>query len=102
MIHHVVLFRLRDGVDEVVIRDLMAHFAALPAAIEEIESLDVQRDIVGRPVSCHFGLVSRFASMNALRAYQQHPLHVAAFERVKQYLDHMLALDYENNGSDAP
>ena len=95
MIQHVVLFRLRENLEETVIRDLMAHFEALTAAIPEIDSLEVQRDIVGRPVSCHFGLVSRFADMDALRAYQQHPLHVAAFERVKQHLDQMLVLDYE-------
>lgn len=95
MIQHVVLFRLRENLEETVIRDLMAHFEALPAAISEIEHLEVQRDIVSRPVSCHFGLVSRFADMDALKRYQQHTLHVAAFERVKEHLDQMLVLDYE-------
>ncbi len=95
MIQHIVMFRLKEGVDEAVISDLMAHFEALTAAIPEIGHLEVKRDIVGRPVSCHFGLVSQFADMDALRAYQANPLHVAAFERTKQHLDSMLVLDYE-------
>ncbi len=99
MIQHIVLFRLKADVSEEVIADLMAHFEALPAAIPEIDHLDVRRDIVGRPVSCHFGLVSRFADMDALRAYQQHPVHVAAFERTKPYLESMLVLDYEGGES---
>jgi quinol monooxygenase YgiN len=96
VIRHIVLFQLRPDVSDIIIADLMAHFEALPAAIPEIEQLEVQRDIVGRPVSCHFGLVSQFADMDALRAYQQHPVHIAAFERTKEYLNHMLVLDYES------
>jgi quinol monooxygenase YgiN len=82
-------------VSEEVVADLMAHFEALPAAIPEIEQLEVRRDMVGRPVSCHFGLVSQFADLDALRAYQQHPVHVAAFERTREHLESMLVLDYE-------
>jgi quinol monooxygenase YgiN len=95
VIQHIVLFRLNADVSEEVVADLMAHFEALPAAIPEIEQLEVQRDMVGRPVSCHFGLVSQFADLDALRAYQQHPVHVAAFERTREHLESMLVLDYE-------
>lgn len=97
MIQHIVLFRLNADVEEVLISDLMANFQALPAAIPEIQHLEVVRDIVGRPVSCHFGLVSRFADREALQRYQGHPVHVAAFERTKAHLDHMLVLDYETD-----
>jgi hypothetical protein len=96
MIQHIVLFRLNSSADETLVSDLMANFEALPAAIPEIEHLDVVRDIVGRPVSCHFGLVSRFADREALKRYQEHPVHITAFERTKAHLDHMLVLDYED------
>ncbi len=95
MIQHIVLFRLQETADENLVSDLMANYAALPAAIPEILHLDVVRDIVGRPVSCHFGLVSRFADRDALRRYQEHPLHIAASERAEAHLDHKLVLDYE-------
>ena len=95
MIQHIVLFRLNESVDDNVVSDLMANYEALPAAIPEIQDLAVVRDIVGRPVSCHFGLVSYFADREALQRYQSHPVHIAAFERTKAHLDHMLVLDYE-------
>ena len=95
MIHHIVLFRLNDGVDEETIAEHMADFESLLDEIPEIDQLDVKRDLVGRPVSCHFGLVSQFADMAALRRYQQHPEHVEAFDRLKPHLQQMLVLDYE-------
>jgi quinol monooxygenase YgiN len=94
MLQHIVLFRLKDDVDETTIAERMADFAALVDEIAEIAELEVRRDIVGRPVSAHFGLVSQFADQEALRRYQQHPAHIAAFERLKPQLDQMLVLDY--------
>jgi hypothetical protein len=96
MIQHIVLFRLKENTDDATIAEHMADFEALVDEISEIEQIDVRRDIVGRPVSCHFGIVGQFADMDALRRYQQHQQHVAAFERLKPNLDHMLALDYES------
>lgn len=96
MIQHIVLFRLKEEFDETTIAEHMADFAALTDVIAEIAQLDIKRDIVGRPVSAHFGLVSQFADLEALRRYQQHPSHIAAFERIKPRLDHMLVLDYES------
>ena len=98
MIQHIVLFKLKETADDAIISDLMAGFAALEAAIPEIARIDVARDIVGRPVSCTFGLNSTFADREALATYQQHPNHVAAFERTKVHLDSMLVLDYETPG----
>jgi hypothetical protein len=96
MINHIVLFKLKDSADDAVISDLMAGFEALPAVIPEIVAIDVARDIVGRPVSCTFGLNSRFADRETLATYQAHPVHIAAFERTKVHLDSMLVLDYES------
>lgn len=95
MLHHIVLFRLREPL-AASLAELEAPFAALPAQIAEIAALEVRRDIVGRPVSAHFGLVSQFADRDALARYQQHPAHVAAFEQLKPHLDQMLVLDYES------
>jgi quinol monooxygenase YgiN len=94
MLQHIVLFRLKEDVDEPMIAERMADFVALAEQIAEIARLEVRRDIVGRPVSSHFGLISEFADQESLRRYQQHPAHVAAFERLKPYLDQMLVLDY--------
>ena len=96
MIQHIVLFRLKEGIEEEVIAEHMADFESLVDGIPEINEIEVKRDIVARPVSCHFGLVSKFGDMDALQCYQQHPEHVAAFDRLKPNLESMLVLDYES------
>ncbi len=93
MIQHIVLFRLKEGIDEDTLAQHMADFESLVDEIPDIEQIEVRRDIVGRPVSCHFGLVSQFTDMDALRRYQQHPEHVEALDRLKPNVEHML--DYE-------
>lgn len=96
MIQHIVLFRLKEDIQEEIIAEHMADFESLVDEIPEIDEIEVKRDIVARPVSCHFGLVSQFADMDALRRYQQHPEHVAALDRLKPDLESMLVLDYES------
>lgn len=98
MLQHVVLFRLTETTDDARLAELIAAFAALPAAIPEIVQLDVQRDVLPpearRPVSSHFGLIGQFADLEALRRYQQHPRHVAALDQLRPHIEQMLVLDY--------
>lgn len=95
MIQHIVLFKLKAGVDEDTIASHIADFQALAGIVDGIRSIEVQRDIVGRPVSAEFGLVVALEDQNALQQYRDHPAHQAAFARTQQNLDHMLVLDYE-------
>lgn len=95
MIQHIVLFKLKAGSDEETIASHMADFRALAGVVEAIDSIDVQRDFVGRDVSADFGLIVALRDHDALGAYRDHPQHKAAFERLKPQLDRMLVLDYE-------
>ncbi len=95
MIQHIVLFKLKAGIDEETIARHIDDFAALGATIPAIEQIEVRRDIVGREVSAEFGIASSFRDMDALQAYRTHPEHVAAFARLQTNLDHMLVWDYE-------
>jgi quinol monooxygenase YgiN len=94
MVRHIVLFKLKPGLDEQTVRAHIADFAGLAATVPAIETIEVQRDVVGRDVSSDFGLVVSFADLDALKTYQAHPDHQAAFARLKPNLDHMLVLDY--------
>ncbi|WP_029214919.1 Dabb family protein [Kallotenue papyrolyticum] len=98
MIHHLALFRLRPDVSAAVISDLMAHFEALPAAIDAIQALETQRGTRDAAEAAHFGVLSRFADRQALHAYLAHPLYQAALQRVKDHLEQMLVLEYETDG----
>jgi hypothetical protein len=95
MIQHIVLFKLQAGTGEETIRDHMADFEALESSVPSIERILVRRDFVGREVSADFALIVSFAGEDALQAYQVHPEHRAAFERLKPRLDRMLVLDYK-------
>ncbi len=95
MIQHIVLFKLQAGGDEETIRRHMADFEALEASVPSIGRILVRRDCVGRDVSADFGLIVSFADEDALKDYQAHPEHRAAFERLKPRLDRMLVLDYQ-------
>ena len=94
MVRHIVLFKLKSGLDEQAIREHMADFVGLAATVDTIAAIEVQRDVVGRDVSSDFGLVVSFADLDALNTYQTHPEHQSAFARLKPNLDHMLVLDY--------
>ncbi len=94
MVRHIVLFKLKSGLAEQTIREHMADFAGLATTVTTIAAIEVQRDVVGRDVSAGFGLVVSFADLDALKTYQAHPDHQAAFARLKPNLDHKLVLDY--------
>ena len=96
MIQHIVLFKLKPGTSEGTIAEHMADFDALRSSVPAIQSIEVQRDIVGRNVSAEFGLIVTLADGDALAAYRDHPAHQAAFARLQRSLDHMLVLDYED------
>ena len=95
MIRHIVLFKLKAGLDASVVERHMADFARLAGSLPAIREIDVQRDIVGRDVSATFGLVVDLADLDALAAYRVHPEHQAAFARLQPNLDQMLVLDYQ-------
>ena len=94
MIRHIVLFKLKSGVDDQTIQRHMADFQELEGRVEAIDTIEVRRDFVGRDVSADFGLIVAFVDEAALKAYQAHAEHQAAFGRLKPNLDRMLVLDY--------
>ena len=99
MLHHIVLFQIKDTLDEVRLAEIMADFAALHTHIPDIIQLNVRRDILPpesrRPVSSHYGLMVQVADLDALKRYQQHPQHVAILDRIRPHIEQMLVLDYE-------
>ena len=94
MIQHIVLFKLKSGVDDQTIQRHIADFQALEGSVDAIDTIEVRRDFVGRDVSADFGLIVTFVDDAALKAYQGHVEHQAAFGRLKPNLDRMLVLDY--------
>lgn len=99
MLQHIVLFKIKQTLDEAGQAEMMQQFAELRAVIPEIIQLDVRRDVLPpesrRPVSSHYGLIGLFADLDALKRYQQHPRHVEVLDGLRPHIDQMLVLDYE-------
>jgi len=77
MLRHYVFLKYRDGTSDGHVTAFCERLLALRGTIEEIEHLEIGRDELHDARSWDMVLIMRFASLDALRAYQRHPQHLA-------------------------
>src|SRR5690348_5725794 len=77
MLQHYVFLKYRDGTPEQHVVAFCDRMRALPAAVGEIQRLEIGRDELGDTRSWDLVLIMQFTSIEALRAYQRHPQHLA-------------------------
>jgi hypothetical protein len=75
MLQHYVLIRYEESTSDEHIAEFCRRMLALRSTIEGIEYLEIGRDILHDSRSWDLILIMRFASVAALRLYQQHPEH---------------------------
>lgn len=75
MLQHYVFIKYREGTADTHVEEFRTRMLALCAVIAEIDHLEVGRDILHDARSWDLVLVMRFASVEALRRYQQHAAH---------------------------
>lgn len=75
MLTHMVLISLRDDATDDQVRELVAGLEELPGLIDAIEEYRVGRDMDLADGNADVGVIARFASPDALRAYVDHPAH---------------------------
>ena len=75
MLQHYVFLKYRDGTSEAHITAFCERLLALRGTIGEIVHLEIGRDELHDARSWDLVLIMEFASLDALRAYQRHPLH---------------------------
>ncbi len=94
MIKHIVFMtfkpEFRDDIPQVQQR-----LMALPALIPEIQYLEVEANVVPSERNCDLVLYSHFESLEALRAYQQHPDHVDVLAIIRARVSSIVVGDYE-------
>ena len=80
---HYVLIRYQKSASDEHIAEFCRKMLALRISIADIEYLEIGRDILHDSRSWDLILIMRFASVDALRRYQQHPEHqkVMAFNQ---------------------
>jgi hypothetical protein len=94
MIKHFVFIKYNAGTDEQHIEQFCQKIRALSDEINEIEALEVGRDILQESRSWDVLLCMQFASIDALRVYQQHPAHQAVMKFNDPFVAEIGAIDF--------
>lgn len=102
MIQHIVMFKFKETANGKTKAENLAEAKArmmdMQGKIPEILEMNVYFGAEGSaPANYDYILVSKFRNLNELTAYQQHPLHVAFGQFVKELRepDGRACIDYE-------
>lgn len=100
MIHHVVMWRLRDQSargDDAEFKDKLArNIADLRAALPGLVSLEVGHNVVPAADAADLLLHGEFESWDALRRYETHPLHDELRALIGPWRMDRRVVDYES------
>lgn len=95
MITHIVLFKLKDRSPESIAATVQV-LNDMEGKIDELKHLEVGTDILHSERSYDIALVTKFDSMDALAAYQVHPVHKKVIEHMTQVRESSISVDYES------
>jgi hypothetical protein len=95
MLQHYVLIRYEKDVSDKHIEEFCRRMLALRTSIAGIEYLEIGRDILHDARSWHLILIMRFASVGALRSYQQHPEHQKVMAFNQPFVADVASVDFE-------
>jgi hypothetical protein len=97
MLQHYVLIRYEKSVSEEHIAEFCTRMMALRTQIHEIDYLEIGRDILHDSRSWDLILIMSFASVDALRSYQQHPEHQKVMAFNQPYVTDVASVDFLTN-----
>lgn len=96
MIMHVVMFKLHDTPDkQTVLHEIKRRLDSLPSQISEIISYSVGLNVLPSQRAYDMVLVSAFASLDTLAAYNTHSAHVEHLDFIRSASAGIVAVDYE-------
>jgi hypothetical protein len=94
MLRHYVFIRYAPGTREEHVAEFCRRMHALRDSIPAIRSLKIGRDMLREARSWDLILIMRFDSTEALRSYQQHPLHVSLMQFNQPHVAEVGAIDF--------
>ena len=94
MLQHYVLIRFRKETSDEHIDEFCRRMLALQTSIPGIEHLEVGRDILRDARSWDLILIMRFASIETLRSYQQHPEHLKLMAFNQPFVADVASVDF--------
>lgn len=96
MITHIVLFKLTDP-SQANVTAVQEMLSSMHGKIPQLQHLEVGVDLVRSERSYDLALVTRFASLSDLTAYQVHPYHAeTVVPFVKKAVISSVTVDYES------
>jgi uncharacterized protein (DUF1330 family) len=95
MLQHYVLLRYEKNASNEHIEEFCRRMLALQTSIAGIEYMEIGRDILHEARSWHLILIMRFASVDALRSYQQHPEHQKVMAFNQPFVADVASVDFE-------
>lgn len=101
MLRHYVFLKYRDGTSDGHVAAFCERMLALRGAIGEIERLEIGRDELHDARSWDVVLIMEFASLDALRAYQHHPQHLAVMAFNAPFVADVASVDFTSRPTDA-
>ena len=95
MLQHYVLIRYEKSVSDEHVEEFCRRMRALRTSIGGIEHLEIGRDILRDARSWDLILIMRFASVGALRSYQQQPEHQKVMAFNQPFVAEVASVDFE-------
>lgn len=93
MITHIVFFKFKDPSAITVTRDKLL---ALKGKVPQLRHLEVGVDVIRSERSYDLALISKFATLDDLQAYQVHPDHQEVVKYLSGVKESIVAVDYES------
>lgn len=94
MFRHVVFFKLKNPTPE-VLQETKNVLMNMKGKIPELLDIEVGIDVVRSERSFDVALITTFESLDAMNAYQVHPLHVEVGKYIATVRESAVAVDYE-------
>lgn len=96
MLKHILFWQFSDAVTDEnrkeVLDKLSASVRNLEEKIDGLLSCEIGENVVGS--DCDFVFYATFESLDALKAFQNHPLHIAHKQMAAPFVQNRLAADY--------
>ena len=94
MLRHYVFLKYREETSDGHIAAFCEGMLALRGAIGEIRHLEIGRDELHDARSWSLVLIMEFGSVDALRAYQRHPRHLALMAFNDPFVENVASVDF--------
>jgi hypothetical protein len=95
VIRHVVMFKLKPGVSQAQRDEWLRMSRRLHAEIDLVRAFSIGSDLLRLPRSYDVAVVADFDDLDDVRAYADHPTHLATVALSRELSEHIVSVDYE-------